>query len=101
MPSSFSERSDDGLSFRHAVSGPGWTDEQVSSIGLGGWHLGLKYVDESQSEEQVNAILSKTNTAAQRGKFEAFKTSSIFDGTAENPGWLGEEPKRLQELMPS
>ena len=23
------------------------------------------------------------------GKFEPFKTSSIFDGTANNPKWLG------------
>jgi hypothetical protein len=32
--------------------------------------------------------------------FEPFKTSSIFDGTARNPEWLGEEPQRLQQLMP-
>jgi len=35
-----------------------------------------------------------------RGEFEPFKTSSIFDGTAEHPEWLGEEPARLQQLMP-
>jgi hypothetical protein len=29
-----------------------------------------------------------------------FKTSSIFDGTARNPEWLGEESQRLQQLMP-
>jgi hypothetical protein len=23
------------------------------------------------------------------GKFEPFKTSNIFDGTAQNPKWLG------------
>jgi len=34
------------------------------------------------------------------GKYEPFKTSSIFDGTAENPEWLGEEPQRVQQLMP-
>jgi hypothetical protein len=28
-----------------------------------------------------------------------FKISSVFDGTAEHPEWLGEEPKRLQALV--
>jgi aryl-alcohol dehydrogenase-like predicted oxidoreductase len=53
------------------------------------------------SDDQVNALLAKTAQAGRRGEFEPFKTSSIFDGTAENPEWLGEEPKRLQELMPT
>jgi predicted aldo/keto reductase-like oxidoreductase len=45
-------------------------------------------------------LLARTAKAAAHGEFEPFKTSSIFDGTAENPEWLGEEPKRLQQLMP-
>ena len=52
------------------------------------------------SEAEVAAILAKTTTAAARGEFEPFKTSSIFDGTATHPEWLGEEPQRLQQLMP-
>lgn len=24
---------------------------------------------------------------------------SIYDGTAQNPDWLGEEPQRIQQLM--
>ncbi len=51
------------------------------------------------SSKAVNAILAKTKTAAANGEYEPFKTSTIFDGTAENPEWLGEEPKRLQKLM--
>lgn len=47
------------------------------------------------------ALLEKTRAAAAKGKFEPFKTSSIFDGTAQNLEWLGEEPKALQELMPA
>jgi aryl-alcohol dehydrogenase-like predicted oxidoreductase len=39
-------------------------------------------------------------TAASRGEFELFKTTSIFDATAVNPAWLGEEPKRVQQVMP-
>ena len=47
------------------------------------------------------ALLTKTRAAAAKGEFEPFKTSSIFDGTAQNLEWLGEEPKDLQELMPA
>ena len=39
--------------------------------------------------EQSAAFLGKTRDAAMTGKFEPFKTSSIFDGTANNPKWLG------------
>ncbi len=51
------------------------------------------------TDEQVQALLSKTTAAGARGEFEPFKTSSIFDGTAQHPDWLGEEPQRLQQLM--
>ena len=50
---------------------------------------------------QVQSLLDKTARAASSGKFEPFKTSSIFDATAQNPKWLGEEPEKLQQLMPS
>ena len=46
------------------------------------------------------AVLRKTARAAATGKWEPFKTSSIFDGTASTPKWLGEEPARLQRIMP-
>jgi aryl-alcohol dehydrogenase-like predicted oxidoreductase len=52
-------------------------------------------------DDQRSALLAKTADAAARGKWEPFKTSSIFDATASNPDWLGEEPERLQELMPA
>ncbi len=39
--------------------------------------------------EQTAAFLAKTQTAAMTGKYEPFKTSSLFDGTANNPKWLG------------
>ncbi len=52
------------------------------------------------SDAEVAALLAKTAGAAAHGVFEPFKTSSIFDGTAQNPAWLGEEPERLQSLMP-
>jgi aryl-alcohol dehydrogenase-like predicted oxidoreductase len=52
------------------------------------------------TKKDLDAILAKTKEAAQGGKFEPFKTSSIFDGTAQHPDWTGKEPKRLQNLMP-
>jgi|SRR5579871_2388008 len=52
------------------------------------------------SEPELSALLARTREAGSRGEFEPFKTSSIFDGTAENPNWLGKEPPRLANLMP-
>jgi hypothetical protein len=49
--------------------------------------------------EELEGILSKTREAAARGDFELFKTTSIYDGTAQNPKWLGEEPERIQAVM--
>ena len=48
---------------------------------------------------EVDVILAKTKAAAERGKFELFKTTSIYDGTAQNPKWLGEEPERVTAVM--
>jgi predicted aldo/keto reductase-like oxidoreductase len=50
--------------------------------------------------DEVQALLGKTANAASRGEFELFKTSSIFDATTTNPEWMGDEPERLQRLMP-
>jgi aryl-alcohol dehydrogenase-like predicted oxidoreductase len=44
-------------------------------------------------------LLAKTAKKASRGEFELFKTTSLFDSTATNPDWLGEEPKRLQAMI--
>jgi len=52
------------------------------------------------SKEEVRSLVAKTVHAASRGEFEPFKTTSIFDGTAWTPEWLGDEPQRVQELMP-
>jgi aryl-alcohol dehydrogenase-like predicted oxidoreductase len=53
------------------------------------------------SKEKVQALLERTREAASQGEFELFKTTSIFDSTAEHPQWLGEEPRRFRELMPN
>jgi aryl-alcohol dehydrogenase-like predicted oxidoreductase len=51
------------------------------------------------SNGEREALLAKTRAAAANGRFEPFKTSSIFDSTAENPKWLGEEPREIRELI--
>jgi hypothetical protein len=51
------------------------------------------------TEEKVNRLLAKTEQAASRGEFELFKTSSIYDGTAAHPEWLGEEPAKVQRVV--
>jgi hypothetical protein len=41
------------------------------------------------SAEQMAALLRQTEQAAAEGRYELFKTNSIFDSTAKNPRWLG------------
>jgi aryl-alcohol dehydrogenase-like predicted oxidoreductase len=40
-------------------------------------------------QAQITALLSRTATAASEGKYELFKTTNHYDGTAANPKWLG------------
>ena len=40
-------------------------------------------------QTQISSLLARTASAASEGKFELFKTTSHFDGTAQNPKWLG------------
>jgi predicted aldo/keto reductase-like oxidoreductase len=39
--------------------------------------------------EQMTSLLRRTLAAARDGKYELFKTTQHFDGTAQNPQWLG------------
>lgn len=41
------------------------------------------------TKEQVSALLAKTANAAKAGEYELYKTSHHFDGTWQNPQWLG------------
>ena len=41
------------------------------------------------TQQQISALVSKTREAAMSGKFERFKTSVQFDGTARHPEWMG------------
>lgn len=42
---------------------------------------------------EVEELLARTAPLAAEGRFEPFKTTSLFDGTALNPAWLGAEPE--------
>jgi len=51
------------------------------------------------SEAELTGLLGKTKQAASRGEYELFKTTSIYDGTATHPEWLGDEPPEVQRVM--
>jgi hypothetical protein len=38
---------------------------------------------------QVKELLARTAQPASKGEFEQFKTSNKYDGTIQNPDWLG------------
>jgi predicted aldo/keto reductase-like oxidoreductase len=47
---------------------------------------------------QIASLLAKTAKPARNGEYELFKTTSHFDSTAKNPGWLGGESSRVKAL---
>ena len=50
------------------------------------------------NEQEISAILAKTEKAAAHGEYELFKTTSHFDSTAHNPQWLGGETPLTKRL---
>ena len=48
----------------------------------------------------VAELLSRSKPYAMQGKYELFKTSSTFDGTAKTNAWLGDEVEAVQKLAP-
>ena len=50
------------------------------------------------SNATVKGILDRSRPAAAGGKYELFKTTSVYDATAYHPEWLGEESKRTLQL---
>jgi tyrosyl-tRNA synthetase len=41
------------------------------------------------NQSAVAVLLARTAQAAQTGRYDLFKTDKRFDGTAQNPQWLG------------
>ncbi len=50
--------------------------------------------------DEVAALLERSRPYAVDGRYELFKTSSLFDGTAKNNAWLGEEDPSVTALAP-
>jgi aryl-alcohol dehydrogenase-like predicted oxidoreductase len=44
------------------------------------------------TNEQVTNLLAKTKPFADAGKCEPFKITAQYDGTAQHPEWMGEQP---------
>jgi aryl-alcohol dehydrogenase-like predicted oxidoreductase len=53
------------------------------------------------SPEQMTAILDRTKPKALEGRWELFKTSAIFDSTAQHPEWLGSSSSHVKAVQPS
>jgi predicted aldo/keto reductase-like oxidoreductase len=51
--------------------------------------LGAARSFKPMSKDEVAALLAKTSAAATKGEFEQYKTTHNFDGTYQNPHWLG------------
>lgn len=43
----------------------------------------------SLGKEEISSLLAKTAPAAAKGEYELYKTTHNFDGTYQNPQWLG------------
>jgi uncharacterized protein len=52
------------------------------------------------SLENTLAARRSVRPYAIEGKYELFKTSATFDGTARNAAWLGDEVAGVQSLAP-
>jgi predicted aldo/keto reductase-like oxidoreductase len=63
--------------------------------------LGAARTFRPMSEDEVKALLARTAQAASTGEYELFKTTSIFDSTTYHPDWLGKEPERVRQMMPT
>ena len=48
----------------------------------------------------VAELLGRSRPFALEGKYELFKTSATFDGTAKTADWLGEDVQSVQDLAP-
>jgi uncharacterized protein len=49
----------------------------------------------------VAELLTRAKPYALEGKYELFKTSATFDGTAKNAAWLGDDVPGVQKLAPT
>jgi aryl-alcohol dehydrogenase-like predicted oxidoreductase len=55
---------------------------------------------EPMDQATMAELLARSRPYAVEGKFELFKTSATFDGTAKNAEWLGDEVESVAKLAP-
>ena len=55
---------------------------------------------EPMDPSKVSELLARSRPYALEGKFELFKTSATFDGTAKNAEWLGDDVDAVTKLAP-
>lgn len=51
-------------------------------------------------KSKIAELLARSRPHALEGKYELFKTSATFDGTAKNPKWLGDDVEAVAKLAP-
>jgi predicted aldo/keto reductase-like oxidoreductase len=66
----------------------------VDSVGVLRQDLATGLAFEPLTEREKDALLARTAAAAHAGKYEQYKTTQRFDGTAHHPQWL--ETARLR-----
>ncbi len=52
------------------------------------------------NKAKVAELLARSRPHAMEGKYELFKTSATFDGTAKNSEWLGDDVESVVKLAP-
>jgi hypothetical protein len=52
------------------------------------------------SKDQMLSLLERTKPHAMEGKWELFKTSALFDSTAQHPEWLGSQSPHVKAVQP-
>ena len=52
------------------------------------------------SKEQIDSLLARTAPQARDGRWELFKTSSVFDSTAQHLEWLGDLSPHVKATAP-
>jgi aryl-alcohol dehydrogenase-like predicted oxidoreductase len=55
---------------------------------------------EPMDKDRVAELLGRSRPYALEGKYELFKTSATFDGTAKNAEWLGDDVDAVNALAP-
>jgi hypothetical protein len=72
----------------------------IDSMDILNQNLNIARTFKPLTQNQLQAMLAKTEKAAANGEYELFKTTSHFDSTAKNPDWLGQDPARVKQLDP-